>query len=127
IEHDPEVYPSPDSFNPECWLDTNGQLRGDYGTTAFGWGRRACSGSPFTERSLWMNVVLWLWTFDIGRLPGHSYVSDDSAFVPDFGTPPEPFPVVFKPRSTKHELVAKQEWKDAEKDLIALLSMPKAS
>ncbi|KAJ7091817.1 cytochrome P450 [Mycena epipterygia] len=127
MEHDPVVYPDPDIFKPERWLDTNGQLREDYSTTAFGWGRRTCPGSPFAERSLWMNVVLWLWTFDIGRAPGYTYVSDDSAFLPDFGTAPKPFPAIFKLRSAQHEMVAKQEWQDSEKDLAALLPMPKAS
>ncbi|KAJ6471525.1 cytochrome P450 [Mycena sanguinolenta] len=127
IEHDPAVYSDPDAFKPERWLDANGQLSGDYDTTAFGWGRRACPGSPFAERSLWINVVLWLWTFDIRRVPGHTYVSDDSAFLPDFATPPKPFPAVFKLRSPQHELVGGQEWQNAEQDLAALLPMPKAS
>ncbi|KAG6810794.1 hypothetical protein H0H93_014844, partial [Arthromyces matolae] len=40
IEHDPVTYPDPDRFYPSRWLDENGQLKGDYSTTAFGWGRR---------------------------------------------------------------------------------------
>jgi len=43
----------------------------------------ACPGSPFAERSLWINVSMWLWTFNIKRAPGYEYVSDDSAFIPD--------------------------------------------
>jgi len=127
IEHDPVVYPDPDTFKPERWLDAEGQLRGYYFSTGFGWGHRACPGTPFAERSLWINVVLWLWTFDIGHAPGYTYVSDDSAFSTGFGTTPKPFPVDFKLRSAQHEMVVKQEWQDSEKDLAMLLPMPKSS
>ncbi|KAG6909897.1 hypothetical protein DXG01_014711 [Tephrocybe rancida] len=121
IEHDPSVYPDPDTFNPGRWIDENGQLKGDYSTTAFGWGRRTCPGTPFAERSLWMNVTLWLWTFNIKRAPGYNYVSDDSAFIPDFGTAPKQFPAIFEPRSAHHEKVVQREWAESEKDLALLL------
>ncbi|KAG6844546.1 hypothetical protein H0H87_006030 [Tephrocybe sp. NHM501043] len=121
IEHDPIMYPDPDTFNPGRWIDENGQLKGDYSTTAFGWGRRTCPGTPFAERSLWMNVSLWLWTFNLKRAPGYHYTSDDSAFIPDFGTAPKHFPAVFEPRSEHHLKVANREWADSEKDLAALL------
>ncbi|KAF8532179.1 cytochrome P450 [Gautieria morchelliformis] len=123
IEHDPSVYPDPDTFKPERWLDEKGQLLGDYSTTAFGWGRRTCPGSPFAERSLWINVTMWLWTFNIKRSPGYRYVSDDSAFIPDFGTAPKQFPATFEPRSPQHEIVAKRDWQEMEKDLAALMPM----
>ncbi|KAG5730749.1 Steroid 17-alpha-hydroxylase/17,20 lyase [Termitomyces sp. T112] len=121
IEHDPVVYRDPDRFDPARWLDEKGQLKSDYSTTAFGWGRRICPGIPFAERSLWINISLWLWTFDIKRTPGHNYTSDDSAFNPDFGTAPKPFPAIFGMRSRKHAQVVEREWADTEKDLALLL------
>ncbi len=40
IEHDPVIYADPDRFDPERFLDDKGQLRSDYETSAFGFGRR---------------------------------------------------------------------------------------
>ena len=40
IEHDPTRYADPDSFNPERFLNDEGQLRSDYETSSFGFGRR---------------------------------------------------------------------------------------
>ncbi|GLB41043.1 putative monooxygenase activity [Lyophyllum shimeji] len=127
IEHDPQVYPDPDTFKPERWLTPDGKLKGDYSTTAFGWGRRTCPGSPFAERSLWMNVAMWLWTFNIKRAPDFHYTSEDSAFIPDFGTAPKQFPAIFEPRSPHHEKVAKREWEALDKDLASILPMAKAA
>ena len=39
IEHDPVIYANPDHFDPERFLDDKGQLRSDYETSVFGFGK----------------------------------------------------------------------------------------
>jgi cytochrome P450 len=40
ISHDPDVYPNPEEFIPERFLDEVGQLTGEEEDTVFGYGRR---------------------------------------------------------------------------------------
>lgn len=38
--HDPEVFPEPDSFRPDHWLNEEGEVRDDLKHFDFGFGRR---------------------------------------------------------------------------------------
>jgi len=44
MAHNPEVYPDPDCFKPERWLDDNGKLIAEEFDPVFGFGRRSCIG-----------------------------------------------------------------------------------
>ncbi|KAF7372757.1 Cytochrome P450 2B19 [Mycena sanguinolenta] len=88
IEHDQERFENHDVFLPERFLDDTHNLKSDYETSAFGFGRRMCPGIPFAERALWINIAMMLWTFNIRRsdepdpktgLP-FKYDASDSAF-----------------------------------------------
>ncbi|KAJ7613147.1 cytochrome P450 [Roridomyces roridus] len=129
IEHDQNNYENPDEFHPERFLDDKGQLKGGYETSAFGFGRRLCSGLPFAERSLWINIAMMLWAFNIHKseerdsrtgLP-FEYSSGDEAFFGGVTNAPLPFPAVFQPRTAHHEEVIREEWANCEKDLNVLL------
>ncbi|KAG6899855.1 hypothetical protein C0993_006199 [Termitomyces sp. T159_Od127] len=136
---------------PERFLDAEGNLKPDYETSAFGFGRRGrillrvisaflessnvvvCPGIPFAERTLWINIATMLWTFnirgsdEIDPKTGRPFCYDDSddMFTGDLTSCPRPFPAVFEPRSLQRAEIAKKEWDECEKDLNVLLPKPK--
>ncbi|KAI0739563.1 cytochrome P450 98A3 [Daedaleopsis nitida] len=68
ISRDPDVYPDPEHFVPERFLDKDGKydVQGrDPTKFIFGFGRRVCPGRHFAEHSLLMACATLLWTFDI--------------------------------------------------------------
>jgi cytochrome P450 len=72
--HDPEVYPNPEQFMPERYLDrlpsgawsTRADVR-DPRDFCFGFGRRICPGLHIAEQSLFAMVATVLQTLSIGR------------------------------------------------------------
>ncbi|TBU30135.1 cytochrome P450 [Dichomitus squalens] len=75
ISREPTVYPDPEDFIPERFLDSNGKLdaRGkDPSDYAFGFGRRICPGQYFAEASLTIMIASVLSTFNI-RPPTDEY------------------------------------------------------
>ncbi|KAG6902069.1 hypothetical protein C0995_004767 [Termitomyces sp. Mi166 len=130
IEHQQSRFEDHDRFMPERFLDAEGNLKPDYDTSAFGFGRRMCPGIPFAERSLWIDIVTMLWTFNIlpdtkpdpkTGLP-FQYDDSDAAFDESLSFK---FPVVFEPRSPQCVDVARREWAECEKDLNILLPAAK--
>jgi cytochrome P450 len=72
--HDPEMYPNPEQFMPERYLDRS--LSGAWSTRSdvrdprnfcFGFGRRICPGVHIAEQSLFAMVANVLHTLSIGR------------------------------------------------------------
>ena len=56
VLQDPEIFKSPEEFNPERFLDDSGKVFRPKGFLAFGTGRRICPG----ERISWMEMFLFL-------------------------------------------------------------------
>ncbi|KAG0696211.1 cytochrome P450 [Suillus ampliporus] len=67
ISRDPEVYPEPDAFKPQRWIDDQGRLRVDLRNFIYGFGRRVCPGQHVADRSVFINSLL----IPLG-LPTHS-------------------------------------------------------
>jgi len=71
ILHDPAMYPEPDAFKPERFINSDGSLRDDpVLTSAFGFGRRICPGRHFVDASLFIVVASILSVFDIKKAKG---------------------------------------------------------
>ncbi|KAH7905152.1 cytochrome P450 [Hygrophoropsis aurantiaca] len=63
IARDPVAFPDPEKFDPQRWLDNDGNLQTDMRFFTFGFGRRVCPGQHVANRSLFINLALILWSF----------------------------------------------------------------
>ncbi|KAI9572561.1 cytochrome P450 [Boletus coccyginus] len=96
ISRDPEVFPNPDSFDPQRWLNRDGRVRDDLKFPSFGFGRRICPGQHVANRSVFINTALLLWSFRITQDPNSPI--DDKGFVDGVIAHPKPFDACFTPR-----------------------------
>ncbi|KAF9233168.1 cytochrome P450 [Melanogaster broomeanus] len=102
ISRDPVAYPDPEKFNPQRWLDPNGQLRTDLWFCAYGFGRRVCPGLHLANRSLYINLALLLWSFRISERPDAPI--DVDSFTDTVISRSAPFEVEFVPRMEEEKL-----------------------
>ena len=66
ILHDPELYPDPEAFKPERFLNEDGTVRDDPTISlAFGVGKRICPGRHFVDATLFIVTSSVLSVFDI--------------------------------------------------------------
>ncbi|KAG1824835.1 cytochrome P450 [Suillus subaureus] len=96
ISRDPSVYPDPDQFDPERWLNSEGKIRDDIKFPSYGFGRRICPGRHIADRSVFINIALLLWSFKITQDPENPI--DDMGFVDGVIAHPKPFAAHFQPR-----------------------------
>ncbi|KAF5372980.1 hypothetical protein D9758_001784 [Tetrapyrgos nigripes] len=64
IMHDPEMFPDPEDFRPERFIDSSDPRIQDF-DLPFGFGRRQCPGQHLALNSLFINISRLLWGFDI--------------------------------------------------------------
>ncbi|KAJ4176540.1 hypothetical protein NW755_014354 [Fusarium falciforme] len=107
IHRDPKCFPNPDEYRPERFIDRDQEppFPVKKGHSAFGWGRRQCSGQPLAEQGLFLTFARLLWTFEMkpALLPdGTEERLDIFAFTESENMRPEPFRVRFIPRSEMH-------------------------
>ncbi|EGN92984.1 hypothetical protein SERLA73DRAFT_190371 [Serpula lacrymans var. lacrymans S7.3] len=96
ISRDAKVFPNPETFDPQRWLDDNGQVRDNLKFFSFGFGRRVCPGQQVGHRSLFITAALLLWAFKLSEDP--SAPIDDKAFSDGVVAFLQPFTVKFEPR-----------------------------
>ena len=66
ILHDPIMYPEPDSFKPERFINPDGSLRDDpVVSTIFGFGKRICPGRHLADAMIFIAVASFLSVFNI--------------------------------------------------------------
>ena len=66
---DEEVYPEPDTFQPERFLNLNAEQRAtrDPRNYVFGFGRRICPGMHLVDASAWLLIACMLATLDMRK------------------------------------------------------------
>jgi cytochrome P450 len=68
VLHDPELYPDPEAFKPERFLNEDGTFRDDPGISlAFGVGRRICPGRHVVAATLFVVTASVLSVFNVTR------------------------------------------------------------
>jgi cytochrome P450 len=80
--HDPTLYPDPDTFKPERFINTDGSLRDDPNlTSAFGFGKRICPGRHVVDAILFSMAASLLAAFNIKRGEGDGSKPSDYTFT----------------------------------------------
>ncbi|KAH9937831.1 CyP450 monooxygenase [Epithele typhae] len=93
---DPTLFPNPDQFSPERFLDADGRPDKnalDPRTFTFGYGRRVCPGRHFAEATLFAVMASLLHVFNLAPpVDGDGRpVPLEPKFTPDLLSSPEPF------------------------------------
>jgi cytochrome P450 len=101
ISRDPEVYPEPDAFKPQRWINDQGRLRDDLTFFVFGFGRRVCPGQHIASRSVFINSLLIFWAFQLSLDP--TKLQDDMGFTTT-AIPNVPCTIEFRTRVPEAEL-----------------------
>lgn len=129
INMDPERSPNPRKFDPSRYEDDHLGLydsasnpdgaKRDHFT--FGAGRRICPGIHVAERSLFLAMSRLLWAFDITPAKdsnGNPILPDQDKLTQGFVCMPEPYPAKITPRSPERAEIVRNEWKNAERELL---------
>ncbi|KAF9456168.1 cytochrome P450 [Collybia nuda] len=99
VGRDPVVFPDPEKFDPQRWINEDGKIREELKAFTFGFGRRVCPGQHMASASVYINTALIQWAFTIKKDP--SSPIDEWAFTESANTHPMPFKVFFEPRAAK--------------------------
>ena len=68
ILHDPEIYPDPEEFKPERFLNEDGTVRDDPTLSlVFGVGRRICPGRHFVDATVFIFASSVLSVFNVTK------------------------------------------------------------
>ncbi|KAF9045490.1 cytochrome P450 [Panaeolus papilionaceus] len=115
IMRDPEVFPDPENFKPERFIETDDPRLKQF-DLPFGFGRRSCPGIHLALNSVFINVARILWAFDI--LPaldenGRNILPDPNNYTNGFNSRPVGFDCRFLPRNDKSLACLHTEWQSA--------------
>jgi len=101
ILHDPVMYPEPDSYKPERFLNPDGSLRDDpVLASTFGFGKRICPGRHFVDATLFIVVASMLSVFNIKKAKG---TPDEFSYLGAGLSRPHSFRCSITPRDKKAE------------------------
>ncbi|EIW85932.1 cytochrome P450 [Coniophora puteana RWD-64-598 SS2] len=109
MSRDERQYPSPESFLPDRFLTSTGELNDDTVRWAFGWGRRICPGRHLANDSVWIAAVSMLAAYSFEK------VGDaEPEWTTGITRHPKPMPMRVVPRFEKAKL--EQMIKDTNHD-----------
>ncbi|KAF7770744.1 hypothetical protein Agabi119p4_6718 [Agaricus bisporus var. burnettii] len=113
ITRDTEVFPEPEEFKPERFIDNPDPIFKNYNLT-FGFGRRICPGQHIASDQLFLFVSRMLWAFDI--VPLESITKPSSQMHRGPGSPaPPPYKLVPRREITRSMIL--EHAIDAEREL----------
>ncbi|KAF9011143.1 cytochrome P450 [Cyathus striatus] len=118
IFHDEKVFPNPEMYNPERFLNNNeAQKTIDY---MFGAGRRVCPGIHYAKNFVYLTVMTLLWGFNISKardVTGNVINVDIDAFDERIAVEPKPFKCDIRLRSEKHGEILRSEFHASQRDI----------
>ncbi|KAH9972642.1 cytochrome P450 [Lactifluus volemus] len=99
ILNDPSMYPEPEVFKPERFLNLDGSSREDpILASAFGFGRRICPGRHFVDATLFITVASLFSVFNIQKGQGADGEPFTYSFTGSLVSRPNSFPCSIIPR-----------------------------
>jgi len=99
IFQDSSIYPEPDVFKPERFLNSDGSLRDDpLLLSAFGYGKRICPGRHFVDATLFIYVASLLSVFRIEEVQDGQEKRSKYKYTGSLINHPEPFSCSIIPR-----------------------------
>jgi len=119
IMHDHEMFPSPEDFLPERFLNTSDPLLKDF-ELPFGYGRRICPGMHLARNSLFIVAARLFWAFDILPSLGHDgqkKIPDAWNYTNSFASKPVHFECSIVPRNPKVVACIEREREAAKDDM----------
>ncbi|THH20767.1 hypothetical protein EUX98_g8515 [Antrodiella citrinella] len=122
IMHDPEMFPSPDTFIPERFLPSSPLFSPRLATfdLPFGFGRRVCPGAHLARNSLFISIARLLWAFHIQpavNKEGKEILPDPWNYTNGFNSFPVSFDCKFEPRNEEVVRVIEREGDTAMEQL----------
>jgi cytochrome P450 len=128
IHREPELYPDPEAYNPQRWLDPSFPTYKEplsiypnlHNYSNFGFGRRICPGQNIAERNLYILTARIAWAVDLGKAKdedGNEIEPPLYDYTAGFNAQPKWFPFTLMVRSDSKLAIIDTELKrNAEND-----------